>query len=199
MAWCDGDAAAGRSRQNCRLMQFTELAIPGVWLIEPEVHADSRGAFRRHFCAREFAAHGIAATMAQGNISENPAVATLRGFHYQLKPHQEAKTISCLSGAIYDIVADLRSTSPTFMQWVAVEISARDRKSLHVPAGCANAWLTMEPNTTVHYYMSEFYAAGADRGIRYDDPAFRFRWPAEPKVISEKDLAFPPFDPRSVS
>src|SRR5437660_827869 len=88
-------------------MILQELKLPGVWLIAPEIHSDDRGAFRRHFCAREFAAHGIAATVAQGNISENPRLGTLRGFHYQAPPQQEAKTLSCLTGAVYDIVVDL--------------------------------------------------------------------------------------------
>ncbi len=178
-------------------MTFAELELPGVWLIAPEVHTDDRGAFRRHFCAREFAAHGITPTVAQGNISENPRAGTLRGFHYQARPSQEAKTLSCLSGALYDIVVDLRPASPTFMKWVAVELSAQDHRSLHVPVGCANAWLTMAPDTVVHYYMSEFYAPTADRGLRYDDPAFGFRWPAAPTVISDKDRSYPDFDPRS--
>lgn len=179
-------------------MKFSELGLSGVWLIEPEAYSDSRGVFRRHFCAREFGAHGIAPTVAQGNISENIQLGTLRGFHYQAKPHREAKTLSCLAGAIYDIVVDLRRSSPTFMKWIAVELSANDRKSLHVPAGCANAWLTTASQTVVHYYMSEFYAPEADRGLRYDDPAFAFSWPAAPNVVSDKDRSYADFDPSSV-
>lgn len=179
-------------------MKFTELALAGVWLIEPELHRDGRGVFRRHFCAREFETHGIAPTVAQGNVSENPAGGTLRGFHYQVGAKGEAKTLSCLAGAIHDIVVDLRRESSTFMQWVAVDLSAAARNSLHVPVGCANGWLTTADGTMVHYYMSEFYAAGADRGIRYDDPAFRFEWPNEPKVISDKDRSYPDFDPRTL-
>lgn len=179
-------------------MKFSELSLSGVWLIEPDLHRDERGVFRRHFCAEEFSAHGIAPAVAQGNISENPHAGTLRGFHYQASPHQEAKTLSCLTGAIYDIVVDLRRESATFMNWIAVELSAEARNSLHVPAGCANAWLTTAPQTVVHYYMSEAFAPGADRGFRYDDPAFGFRWPAPPKVISDKDRSYPDFDPRTV-
>lgn len=179
-------------------MKFTELSIAGAWTIEPELHRDDRGSFRRHFCAHEFAAHGLTPTVAQGNISENARLGTLRGFHYQVSPHQEAKTLSCLTGAIFDIVVDLRRSSPTFMKWVAVEISAEGRSSLYVPAGCANAWLTTADNTIVHYYMSEFFAPGADRGFRYNDPAFLFKWPAPPKVISDKDLNYPDLDPRSL-
>jgi dTDP-4-dehydrorhamnose 3,5-epimerase len=180
------------------MMKFTELELAGVWLISPDIHVDSRGAFRRHFCAEEFAAHGIAAAVAQGNLSENPNSGTLRGFHYQTRPNMEAKTLSCLSGAIYDIVVDLRPASSTFMKWTAAQLSAGERQSLHVPAGCANAWLTTAPDTTIHYYMSAAYAPAADRGFRFDDPSFDLRWPAAPKVISEKDLSYPDFDPRSV-
>jgi len=176
-------------------MKFIELALPGVWLIEPELHADKRGVLRRHFCMEEFAAHGLDPKVAQGNISENPTRGTLRGFHYQARPFEEAKTLSCLSGALYDIVVDLRQDSPAYMKWVAAELSADSRVSLHVPAGCANAWLTTAPNSIVHYYMSEMYAADSYRGFRYDDPSFGFRWPFEPVLISEKDLSFPNFTP----
>jgi dTDP-4-dehydrorhamnose 3,5-epimerase len=176
-------------------MKFTELQLPGVWLIVPEPQVDNRGQFRRHFCAGEFTAHGIAAAVEQGNISENPQSGTLRGFHFQAPPNEEAKTLSCLSGAIYDIVVDLRRSFPTFMKWLAVEISAVDRLSLHVPAGCANAWLTTAPNTVVHYYMSTSYNAAASRGFRYNDPTFGFRWPSEPRVISDKDRNYPNFNP----
>lgn len=179
-------------------MKFTELGLPGVWLIEPVVHADERGSFRRHFCNQEFAAHGLAAVTMQGNISENPQRGTLRGFHYQIGRAAEAKTLSCITGAIHDVVVDLRADSPTFMKWIAVEISSEDRRSLHVPVGCANGWLTLAPNTIIHYYMSEMYAPESARGFRYDDPAFGFRWPMEPVVIAEKDRTFPDFDPSSV-
>jgi dTDP-4-dehydrorhamnose 3,5-epimerase len=178
-------------------MKFTKLRIPGVWLIEPEVHSDIRGSFHRDFCAREFAAHGLEARVVQGNISENLVKGTLRGFHYQVEPHGEAKTLSCLVGGVYDIVLDLRPSSPTYRKWEAVTFSAQDRRSLYVPAGCANAWITTESQTTLHYYMSEFYVADAGRGIRYNDPSFDFSWPAEPTVISDRDRNIPDFDPKS--
>jgi dTDP-4-dehydrorhamnose 3,5-epimerase len=179
-------------------MKCTELRIPGVWLIEPDVHADSRGSFRRHFCAREFHAKGMETTVAQGNISENIAKGTLRGFHYQVEPHDEAKTISCLTGAIYNVVLDLRALSPTFLTWDSTEISARNHSSLYVPAGCANAWLTTEAQTILHYYMSKFFVPEAGRGIRYNDPLFAVRWPSEPSIISERDRSYPDFDPRLI-
>jgi dTDP-4-dehydrorhamnose 3,5-epimerase len=179
-------------------MKFAELGITGAWLITPEIITDARGAFRRHFCAEEFARRGIAATVAQGNVSENPEAGTLRGFHYQVAPYAEAKTLSCLAGAVHSIVVDLRAGSPTSMKWVAVDLSAADRHSLHVPAGCASAWLTRAPGTLVHYYMSAPYNAEAGRGFRYDDPAFGLRWPAPVRVISERDRSFPDFDPQAL-
>ena len=179
-------------------MNFVELGIPGVFLIEPAVHRDGRGSFRRHFCAEEFAAHGLTPTVAQGNISENLTYGTLRGFHYQAGAFAEAKTLSCITGALYDITIDLRQDSPTFMQWVSAQFSADDRRSLHVPAGCANAWITLAPNSIVHYYMSERLASEAARGIRYDDPLFDLQWPMEPKAISERDRTFPDFDPTTL-
>ena len=179
-------------------MRFTELGIAGVWLIDADVFSDERGAFRRHFCAQEFARHGLAPTVVQGNVSENPHEGTLRGFHFQARPFEEAKTMSCLTGSVFDIVVDLRAESSTFMQWISTEFSAADRRSLHVPAGCANAWLTTSPGTTVHYYMSEMYAPNSYRGFRYDDPAFGFKWPFEPKLISKTDRGFPDFEPASL-
>ena len=175
-------------------MKFKELDIAGAWLIEPELVSDERGVFRRHFCSEEFAAHGIETRVMQGNVSENPHLHTLRGFHYQLPPHAEGKTISCFSGALYDIIVDLRPGSKSYLQWVAVNLDAKDRSSLFIPAGCANAYLTMATGTVVHYYMSEIYMPGAYRGFRYNDPAFKFVWPAVPRLISQKDRSLPDFN-----
>ncbi len=172
-------------------MKFKELGITGAWLIEPELLSDERGIFRRHFCSEEFAAHGIGTSVMQGNVSENPHLHTLRGFHYQLAPHAEGKTISCFSGALYDIIVDLRPDSKSVLQWVAVTLDAKDRSSLYVPPGCANAYLTVAPDTVVHYYMSELYTPGSYRGFCYNDPSFNFEWPAKPKVISDRDKNLP--------
>jgi dTDP-4-dehydrorhamnose 3,5-epimerase len=123
----------------------------------------------------------------------------MRGFHYQVRPYEESKTISCLQGSLYDIVVDIRPNSKTFLKWRAFELDAQNRTSLHVPAGCANAYLTMSDNTLVHYYMSECYAPESYRGFRYNDPLFRCMWPREPMVISEKDAAFPDFNPEDIA
>ena len=175
-------------------MKFRELPLSGVWLIEAEPFTDERGVFRRHFCAEEFSKHGIEPRVLQGNISENPLMHTLRGFHFQLPPHAEGKTISCLTGSLFDIVVDLRPSSPTFRKWEAITLDAEKRNSLYVPPGCANAYLTMASNTIVHYYMSEIYAPTSYVGFNFNDPAFAFRWPVPPSLISDKDLNLPTYD-----
>jgi len=176
-------------------MRFHEQTIGGVWIVEAEPFADDRGILRRHFCAEEFAAHGLCPAVAQGNVSENTHRHTLRGFHYQEPPHGEAKTLSCITGGVHAIVADIRSGSPTYLRWIAAELTAANRRSLHVPVGCAMAILTLEDRTIMHYYMSEPFSGQAYRGIRHDDPAFGFVWPAAPRVISDKDRSYPDFQP----
>lgn len=176
-------------------MKFYEQNLPGVFVIEPEPFIDERGVFRRHFCEREFKAHNICFDIKQCNVSENKFRYTLRGIHYQMPPGGEAKTLTCFKGAIYDIVADLRPGSPTYLKWIAVELNEANRKSLHVPVGCANAFLTLRDDSLIFYYCSEFYNPGLEKGIRYNDPIFKFKWPAEPKFISEKDKNHPDFIP----
>ena len=164
-------------------------------MIEPELVTDERGIFRRHFCIREFESRGIVSCVSQGNLSENPYLHTLRGFHFQIPPHDEGKTISCIAGGLYDIIVDLRPTSQTYLKWESVTINAQNRQSIHVPPGCANAYLTLEPNTLVHYYMSSSYKPESYRGFRYDDPFFKFIWPVAPSLISDRDLNWPFFKP----
>ena len=174
-------------------MKFFEQSIEGVYLIEPEPFVDNRGMFRRHFCRKEFEEHGIVGEVAQCNVSENRSKHTLRGFHYQLPPHGEGKTLSCLKGSIYDVVIDVLPSSPTYLKWISFELSEDNRKSIHIPPGCANAFLTLEDNSIIHYYCSNYYMSEAERGIRYNDPLFNFKWPAVPAMISEKDLKHPDF------
>ena len=174
-------------------LKFNAQKIPGVYTIESDSFIDNRGIYRRHFCKEAFQTEGLTAEICQSNIAENKNRYTLRGFHYQLSPYEEAKTFSCLAGSIYDIVVDLRVNSATFLQWLSFELNEENRKSLFVPQGCANAFLTLEDNALVHYYSSQFYNSKAERGIRYNDPLFHFEWPTKPQVVSEKDLGFPDF------
>jgi dTDP-4-dehydrorhamnose 3,5-epimerase len=170
-------------------MIFNKQKLEGVYVIEAQSHSDERGLFRRHFCENEFKLHGIDFTVKQGNISENKMKHTLRGFHYQKVPSKESKVISCISGSIYNVLIDLRPKSSTFMQWQEFNFSAEGRESLYIPVGCANAFLTMEDNTRIHYYMNDFFTSDS-LGFRYNDPAFDINWPALPNIISEKDASF---------
>jgi dTDP-4-dehydrorhamnose 3,5-epimerase len=175
-------------------MKFHKQKISGVFIVEPEPYSDERGLLRRHFCRKEFEAHGLMPDVKQCNISENKKRHTLRGFHYQLPPHGEDKILSCIKGAIFDVVMDLRGTSDTYLKWESFELTEENRLSLYVPKGCANAYLTLKDNTWIFYYHSEAYAPVAEAGIRYDDPFFKVDWPAKPAIISEKDGCYPDFD-----
>ena len=174
-------------------MHFTELAIKNAYLITPNIYSDNRGNFNRSFCQKEFKANGLENDVAQGNISENPNKYTLRGFHYQTKPHEEAKTISCITGSIFNVIIDLRKESSTFLNSISLTIDSKIKQSIYIPKGCANGWMTLDDNTIIHYYMGSFYKPGFDRGIRFDDAFFKIKWPSEPNLISEKDLSYPDF------
>ena len=168
-------------------MKFLKQKIKGVFLIKPEPFKDKRGMFRRHFCKSELKKFGIETSVQQANISENPKKGTLRGFHYQKKPHQEAKTISCLKGSFFDVIIDLRKNSHTYKKWQSFVITEKNRFSLHIPKGCANAFLTLENNTLIHYYCSNSYNPKFESGVLFNDPVLKIKWPFKPLHISEKD------------
>lgn len=174
-------------------MKYVNQLIAGMVLIAPDVFRDDRGAFRRNFCAKEFKANGIDFSVCQGNVSENTNQFTLRGFHYQKSPSRESKLLTPISGGLYNVVVDLRASSRTFLKWVAIEVSGDRSESLFVPAGCANAFLTTQRNTVVHYYMGDYFRPESYAGFRYNDPFFAIEWPCEPAVISDRDASLPDF------
>ncbi len=141
----------------------------------------------------EFQEHGLNPNLAQCNLSYNKLKGTLRGMHFQVFPHQEAKLVSCIQGAIHDVIIDLRPDSPTYMSHFAIDLRAEAYNTLYVPEGFAHGFLTLEPDTHVFYQMSEFYAPGYDRGFRWNDPAFNVKWPVEIKMISERDANYPDY------
>lgn len=174
-------------------MIFTATELPGVFTVDPEMRADPRGFFARGWCSREFGDRALPNQVAQMNVSFNRDKHTLRGFHYQIAPHQEDKYLWCVRGAVHDVALDLRPDSPTFRRHFAVELSAANHRMLLVPKGCAHAFLTLADDTEVTYLVSEFYTPAAERGVRWNDPAFGVRWPADPAVISDKDANWPDF------
>jgi dTDP-4-dehydrorhamnose 3,5-epimerase len=178
-------------------MRFMETAVRGAFAIDLDLRADHRGFFARTWCALEFQARGLNPRIAQVNISASRLRGTLRGMHLQLAPCREAKTVSCVRGAIYDVVLDLRPDSPTFLRWAAVELSAGCRRSLHIPEGCAHGFQTLEADSEVLYFMSELYSPSHGRGVRYDDPAFGIEWPLPVEALSEADRTWPAFEPKA--
>lgn len=174
-------------------MIFKTTEIEGAYTVELDKRADSRGFFARGWCNQEFDELGLPSRIVQMNISFNRRKHTMRGFHYQVAPYQEDKLLRCVRGAVHDVLLDLRPDSPSFMRHIALELSAENYRMLLVPKGCANAFLTLADETEVTYLVSEFYTPTAERGVRWNDPAFRIEWPAEPAVISEKDCSWPDF------
>ncbi len=175
-------------------MQFTPVRISGVFTLELERHEDERGFFARTFCQREFGEHGLNRCVAQCSISFNHKRGTLRGMHYQVAPHEEAKLIRCIGGAIYDVIIDLRPQSPTFRHWIALELSAENGRALYVPEGFAHGFETLADDTEVFYQIFEFHDPACARGLRWNDPAFSIFWPVTPRVISERDATYPDFE-----
>jgi dTDP-4-dehydrorhamnose 3,5-epimerase len=174
-------------------MVFNEAKLPGAFIVELEKFEDPRGFFARAWCKNEFESHGLASTVMQANLSYNRSKATLRGMHYQIEPFAETKLLRCISGAIYDVIIDLRPASKTYKQWLGVELSAKNRKMIYVPQGFAHGFISLESNTEVLYHVSQFYSQCHERGVRYDDPAFGIEWPLGVEVISEKDRSWPDF------
>lgn len=173
-------------------MIFWETKIKGAFLIELEPVEDERGFFARSWCQEEFKSRGLNPGLVQCNISFNHKKGTLRGMHYQTAPHEDAKLVRCTRGQIYDVIIDLRLQSPTYKQWLAVELSADNRKMLYIPEGFAHGFQTLTDNTEVFYQMSEFYHPECAEGVRWNDPAFGIRWPETvERIISAQDQNYP--------
>jgi dTDP-4-dehydrorhamnose 3,5-epimerase len=168
-------------------MRFIATELGGAFIVEPESHEDSRGLFARTFCAREFREHGLVDTFLQCNTSWNARKGTLRGLHYQLPPSSEVKLVRCTAGALWDVLVDLRPNSPTYLQHVGVELTAKNRRALYIPEMFAHGFQTLEDDTEVFYQMSEFYAPKSARGLRFDDPKLGIKWPLPATSISDQD------------
>lgn len=174
-------------------MIFTETELPGAFLIEPERKEDMRGFFARIWCVEEFKKHGLNPQLVQCNISFNHKKGTLRGMHWQVPPHPEAKLVRCTMGALHDVIIDLRPASPTYRRHLGVELTAENRKMLFIPEGFAHGFQTLADNTEVFYQMSDFFAADCARGLRWNDPAFGIKWPPGERILNERDRSYPDF------
>ena len=176
-------------------MRFRPTPLGGAVVVELERHEDDRGFFARTYCDREFAAAGLPTAWPQQNLSHNNRAGTLRGMHYNAAPHHEAKLVRCVNGAIWDAVVDLRPGSPTRLQWFGVEISAEAGNALYVPEGFAHGFITLRDQTDVYYLMGKLFQGAVARGFRWNDPRIGIAWPAEPRVIADRDRTYPDLDP----
>ena len=174
-------------------MKFTPTGIEGAWLIDLEPRGDDRGSFARAFCSEEFAEQGIQMPVVQANLANTVKRGTMRGLHYQVAPAAEAKLMRCVRGAVFDVLVDVREDSPSYLKWFGAELTADNRQALYVPPLCAHGYLTLADDTDMFYLVSEAYTPGAERGARFDDPAFSIQWPITPTVLSDKDLQWAPF------
>jgi dTDP-4-dehydrorhamnose 3,5-epimerase len=177
-------------------MRFSNTKIPGVVLIEPELHEDSRGFFARVFCREEFQAYGLVDHIEQTSLSFNQQRGTLRGLHFQVPPHAETKVVACVEGHVFDVAVDVRPTSPAFGQWFGLELSSKNRRQLYLPAGIAHGFQTLEDRSTLLYQISTPFHPQAARGIRWNDPKLAITWPiSDAVIVSDKDRIWPDWPP----
>jgi len=174
-------------------MKFTETKIIGSYIIELEKKEDARGFLTRTWSKDEFAQNGVNVDLVQGYTSFTKKKGTMRGIHYRTAPPYVAQLTRCLTGAIYEVLVDLRPGSKTFKQWEGFEFKPDDNKMLFIPEGCAHAVLTLEDNTLYINLYSQFYNGEIESGIRYNDPAFNIKWPIDVTKVSEKDLSWEDF------
>lgn len=172
-------------------MIFTPARIAGFRIIDIERREDERGFFARTFCEAEMAAHQIDFRVIQSNVSWCRARGTLRGLHYLAAPHGEPKIVRCTRGALWDVALDLRRDSPTFRQWMGVELTAENRRMVYLPPGLAHGFLTLTDDTEVFYEMGAPYVESAARTVRWNDPAFGIEWPFQAVVMSRNDCECP--------
>ncbi len=172
-------------------MKFTKTKIKGVYVIELEPRQDSRGYFSRVFAKEELKKDGIDFSIVHINRSKTVEKGTIRGMHYQRKPKEEDKIIQCLAGKIFDVALDLRRGSKTYGQWVSQTLNPQSKKMLLVPKGCAHGFQTLEKDTVVEYFVTQYYAPNFENGVRYNDPYFKIKWPIKKAIVSEKDANWP--------
>jgi dTDP-4-dehydrorhamnose 3,5-epimerase len=175
-------------------LKFVPAPLEGLYLVEIEPRNDERGFFARSFCTEEFDALGLERKVAQCNISFNEKAGTLRGLHFQVEPHGEAKLVRCTQGAIYDVAVDIRPGSNTYLEWYAIELNSKNRRMLFIPQGFAHGFQTLVDDSEVFYLMYESYHPESARGLRWDDPKIGIVWPLASQIISEKDRTYPLID-----
>ena len=177
-------------------MKFIPTHINGVTIIAIEPVVDDRGFFARTLCEEEYAEAGLPTRFIQQSVSFSPTRHTLRGLHFQARPHEETKIVRCTRGAAFDVVVDLRSDSETYLDHVTVRLSEDEHNAVHVPPGCAHGHMTLLENTELLYLMTVEHRPESARGVRWNDEVLAIQWPAEPILISERDRGYPDLEVR---
>ena len=172
-------------------MNVIETALEGVRILEPQVFGDARGWFMESWSKKKMEDAGITVDFVQDNHSFSAQKGTLRGLHYQLNPMAQAKLLRVSRGAVFDVAVDIRRGSPTYAQWIGIELSAENYRQLFIPRGFAHGFITLTDNVEVQYKADNLYAPDCDGNIRWDDPAIGVAWPFTPVVLSEKDAIAP--------
>jgi dTDP-4-dehydrorhamnose 3,5-epimerase len=170
---------------------FHTTKLEGAFIVELDRKEDQRGFFARAFCQKEFAEHGLRTEIAQASLSYTQHKGTVRGMHYQAPPVTETKFIRAVRGAVWDVIVDLRPQSPTYLQHIAVELSAENRRAIYVPPLFAHGNQALTDGAELLYMISEFYTPGCERGMRHDDPVLKIAWPLPVRMVSEKDARWP--------
>ena len=177
-------------------MVIRPTSIPGAFVLEPEPLEDDRGFLARAWCRETLADAGLETEISQANIAFNTQAGTLRGLHFQRDPHAEVKIVRCTAGALYDVIVDLRPSSPTYLGWLGIELSAANRLALYVPRGFAHGYQTLTGATEAFYLHSASHAPDSAGGVRWNDPTFGIDWPGvEQRTMSERDRSWPDYDP----
>lgn len=173
------------------MVTVEKTKLDGVYVLTPKVFGDNRGWFMETYSKRDLAEAGITAEFVQDNRSYSAQKGIVRGLHFQTPPCAQAKLLSCLKGSIMDVAVDLRKTSPTFKQWIAVELTAENKKQIFIPKGFAHGFVTLSDDVEIMYKVDAFYAPEHDGGIRWNDPDIGVEWGVTDPILSEKDKSSP--------
>ena len=171
-------------------MKFIPTSFTGLTVIQGAPINDHRGTFLRTYCKKEFLDFGLSREFVQSNLSINKIKGTIRGMHAQIKPNTEAKLIRCVYGRVFDVAVDLRISSPTFLKYFSIELSAQDFNSIYIPEVFVHGFQVLEKNSILIYNHTSFFNPSDEFGIRYDDPIINIQWPLVPSNISNKDLSY---------
>jgi len=173
-------------------MKFTPLPLGGAYRIDLERKGDNRGFFARLFCREEFREFGLTEVWSQCNVSHSVEKGTLRGMHFQRPPNADAKLVKCMSGAVFDVIVDLRKDSATFGCWTSVTLTEEGGEMIYIPAGFAHGFQTLTPDAELLYFHSDRYSPEHEGGLIYNDPEVGIAWPLDIGTLSNRDQALPP-------